>query len=151
MFSLQKFISKNQTQNCLLGISADTILIIDAATRQTVDRHPFEQIRKWQVLHSFFSLYLLDHKEEYLTVEAETVSQVLFTHIHHSLRDMPLLQKQFGSNYDSVSRSYSRRRVSTDAELLSLEGDLANDTDPNVNVRRYCTHPLPIYVTYPSS
>lgn len=133
----QKFVSKNQTQNCLLGISADTVLVIDAVTRETIDRHPFTQIRKWQVLHSFFSLYLQDHKEEYLTIEAETVSQVLFTHIHHALREVPVLQKRFGTNYDSVSRSYSRRRVSTDVEILSLEGDLANDHDPNVDIRRY--------------
>jgi hypothetical protein len=48
-----------------------------------------------------------------------------------------VLQKRFGTNYDSVSRSYSRRRVSTDVEILSLEGDLANDQDPNVDIRRY--------------
>jgi hypothetical protein len=140
-FRVKKFISKNQTQNCLMGISADTVLVIDAVTRQTIDRHPFTQVRKWQVLHSFFSLFLQDHKEEYLTLEAETVSKVLFTHIHHALREVPGLQKRFGANYDSVSRSYSRRRVSTDVELLSLEGDLANDSDPNVFVRR-----CPLYV-----
>jgi hypothetical protein len=140
-FRVVKFVSKNQTQNCLLGISADTVLVIDAVTRETIDRHPFSQIRKWQVLHSFFSIFLPDHKEEYLTVEAETVSKVLFTHIHHALREVPMLQKRFGANYDSVSRSYSRRRVSTDIELLSLEGDLANDTDPNVYIRR-----CPLYV-----
>ena len=83
---LQKFVSKNQTQNCLLGISAEEVLVIDAVTRETIDRYPFSQIRKWQVLHSFFSIFLQDHKEEYLTVEAETVSKVLFTHIHHALR-----------------------------------------------------------------
>lgn len=141
-FRVVKFISKNQTQNCLLGISADTVLVIDAVTRETIDRHPFTHIRKWQVLHSFFSLYLQDnHKEEYLTIEAETLSQVLFTHIHYALREVPVLQKRFGSNYDSVSRSYSRRRVSTDVEILSLEGDLANDQDPNVDIRR-----CPLYV-----
>jgi hypothetical protein len=76
-----------------LGISADTILVIDAVTRETIDRHPFTHIRKWQVLHSFFSIFLQDHKEEYLTVEAETVSKVLFTHIHHALRVCNILSK----------------------------------------------------------
>lgn len=148
-FRVVRFVSsKNQTQNCLLGISADTVLVIDVVTRETIDRHPFTHIRKWQVLHSFFSLYLQDHKEEYLTVEAETISQVLFTHIHHALRDVPVLQKRFGTNYDSVSRSFSRRRVSTDVELMSLEGDLANEADPNVDIRRCPLYlePKKIYV-----
>lgn len=140
-FRVVKFVTKNQTRNCLLGISADTVLVIDAVTRETIERHPFTQIKKWQVLHSYFSLFLQESKEEYLTVEAETISKVLFTHIHHALREAPMLQKQFGENYDSVSRSYSRKRVSTDVDLLSLEGDLANEADPNVYVRR-----SPLYV-----
>lgn len=140
-FRVVKFVSKNQTQNCLLGISADEVLVIDAVTRETIDRHPFKEIRKWQVLHSFFSIFLQDQKDEYLSVEAETISKVLFTHIHHALRETPPLQKRFGSTYDSISRTCSRRRVSTDIELLSLEGDLSNDCDPNVNIRR-----CPLYV-----
>lgn len=140
-FSVVKFVAKNQPRKCLLGISADTVLVIDAVTRETIERHPFTQIKKWQVLHSYFSLFLSDHKEEYLTVEAETVSKVLFTHIHHALREVPMLQKRFGQRYDSVSRSYSRRRVSTDIERLSLDGDLSSDADPNVYLQR-----CPLYV-----
>jgi len=144
-FRVVKFVGKNQTRNCLLGISADTVLVIDAVTRETIERHPFTDIRKWQVLHSYLSLFLQGHQEEYLTVEAETVSKVLFTHIHHALRELPMLQKRFGVNYDTVTRSYSRRRVSSDFER---ESDLANDSDPSVCIRRCALYvePKKIYV-----
>lgn len=116
-FCVEKFTSNKQTKTCLLGISMDTVLVIDADTKETIDRHPFTTIKKWQVLYTFFSLYLPDHKEEYLTCEAETISQVLFSYIHHSLRDSPSLQTRWDNDYASVSRVYSRRKMSTDVDL----------------------------------
>eukprot|EP01111_Echinosteliopsis_oligospora_P010586 TRINITY_DN3335_c0_g1_i1.p1 TRINITY_DN3335_c0_g1~~TRINITY_DN3335_c0_g1_i1.p1 ORF type:complete len:927 (+),score=207.74 TRINITY_DN3335_c0_g1_i1:192-2972(+) len=147
-FRVEKLLNKNTTQTCLLGISADTVLIIDASTRQTVDRHPFSSICKWQVLHSFFSLYLEGNKEEYLTAEAETISQCLFTHLHRSLRHAPGLQKRMEDCYDAVARSYGRRRASTttsidsneSSELAAIVSSAATD-DPAMRVRR-----CPLYV-----
>lgn len=76
------------------------------------------------MLHSFFSLYLPDQdrdKEEYLTEEAETISQVLYTYIKHSLRDTPALQKRFDAECDSITRVYSRRKLSTEIDLSEYE------------------------------
>jgi hypothetical protein len=117
-----------ETKVCLLVIFVVVVAPSNRVLHQeTIDRHPFTQIRQWQVLYTFFSLYLPDQKgegrdkEEYLTEEAETISQVLYTYIKHSLRDTPALQKRFNNEYDSISRVYSRRKLSSDIDLSEYE------------------------------
>ena len=54
-----------------------------------------------------------------------------------------MLQKRFGTNFDSVSLSFTRSRYSADIERLSLD-DFVGDAfaDANLDVRRFVvTHP----------
>eukprot|EP01113_Clastostelium_recurvatum_P003589 TRINITY_DN1156_c0_g1_i1.p1 TRINITY_DN1156_c0_g1~~TRINITY_DN1156_c0_g1_i1.p1 ORF type:complete len:1044 (+),score=272.67 TRINITY_DN1156_c0_g1_i1:98-3229(+) len=147
-FNVQRFVRSasasgkmSQTRALLLGISHDMVLIIDPDTKETVNRYFFTQIRKWQVLYSFFSLFFATHKEEYLTVEAEAISQVLSTYIHHSLRNSPSVQKQFTHDFATVGRIYrglsaGRRRSSTDSDSGQIDF-----SDFAANVRK-----CPLYV-----
>lgn len=68
----------------LLGITRDSILRLDAETKEIEHEYPLTHLRRWAASPASFTLDFGDYEEEYVSVvtnEGESISQLLAGYI----------------------------------------------------------------------